>query len=434
MTRSESKDSAVGAILVAIFLVACAELTRTGPDSWNDVSRVAAIESVVERGTWRIDESAWVTSTMDKALIRGGYYSDKLPLLNLLGAGVYAVMHWGWGATLAPDCAESGKSCAYYGLTLVTMGLPAAGLVWLFFQFLRKQHIALWTAALATAAMAFGAMVWPFSLVLNHALPSAVALFASLYLLKTNVGRHASVWAGICAALAVSFDILSLFAFLSLAAISIVPFRARLVYFASGAMVPLLATGLLDYQITGTVAPPYLIPGAYAFPGSPFHDAPGGQAASADLIQYGFRMLIGDHGLHAYSPILVLATVGLVKIALTKGHELRWEATSIGAGLLALSSYLVTRTFNFGGAAYGERFFLHVIPLVMIFVAFVRPLDVSRWRRAFALAFGVLFVLSVASGYQGARHPWRYSQPLGYVTRDSATGTIGWRWNTSVLN
>ena len=56
------------------------------------------------------------------------------------------------------------------------------------------------------------------------------------------------------------------------------------------------------------------------------------------------------------------------------------------------------------------------------------PLASSRWRMV-RVAYGLLFAVSAVSACQGARHPWRYSPPVAHLTRDPATGAIGWWWN-----
>src|SRR3954449_8391358 len=78
--------------------------------SWNDGSRFAAIESLVDYHTWAIDDSIFVSGTarsdsanpyppndptlqksgtQDKMWIRGHFYSDKSPVPNLALAIIY---------------------------------------------------------------------------------------------------------------------------------------------------------------------------------------------------------------------------------------------------------------------------------------------------------------------------------------------------------
>ena len=51
------------------------------------------MESLVNRGTWIIDDSPWTDLTQDKVLLNDHYYSGKMPLLSWLGAGIYAAVN-----------------------------------------------------------------------------------------------------------------------------------------------------------------------------------------------------------------------------------------------------------------------------------------------------------------------------------------------------
>ena len=53
---SKRKDLTLGMAL--LFVVLWALLTHTHIDSWNEFSRLAAVEALVERGTWVIDDTA----------------------------------------------------------------------------------------------------------------------------------------------------------------------------------------------------------------------------------------------------------------------------------------------------------------------------------------------------------------------------------------
>src|SRR5437868_3611985 len=72
---------------------------RSYVGGWNDGSRLATVESLVDRGTWAIDDSQFVrptddsgAGTLDKLRIDGRYYSDKSPVPALLMAGEYALL------------------------------------------------------------------------------------------------------------------------------------------------------------------------------------------------------------------------------------------------------------------------------------------------------------------------------------------------------
>src|SRR5262245_17141109 len=79
---------------------------------WNDGSRLATVESLVDHHTWAINDSIYVTpdraaqqpyapdsvaaqtGTFDKLLIDGRFFSDKSPVPALPMAGVYQLWRW----------------------------------------------------------------------------------------------------------------------------------------------------------------------------------------------------------------------------------------------------------------------------------------------------------------------------------------------------
>jgi protein-S-isoprenylcysteine O-methyltransferase Ste14 len=63
-------------VILALWMVQ----TKTIHQSWNESSRLATIEALVEHGTWRIDASPYAHQTGDKMLLDGHYYSEKPPL------------------------------------------------------------------------------------------------------------------------------------------------------------------------------------------------------------------------------------------------------------------------------------------------------------------------------------------------------------------
>src|SRR3954452_2017623 len=103
------QPSRVTALLVALGLLLAACGVRFYAGAWNDGSRLAAVESLVERGTPAIDDSVFVRpdhapddhppyrdaalrqgGTQDKLFIRGHYHSDKPPVVSYVLAAAYA--------------------------------------------------------------------------------------------------------------------------------------------------------------------------------------------------------------------------------------------------------------------------------------------------------------------------------------------------------
>ncbi len=435
--RADKFSRGIGIALALVYFVLCIIGTRTAPASWNDMSRIAAVEALVEQRTWAIDETFWGGQTKDKVLLNGKFYSEKMPLLSWFGAGVYAPLYASGIGSLAPDCATSGKVCGYYWVTLILIGLPASIMIWLFYRFAFRIGMSMWRATVATLTLGLATMVLPYSLVLNHHLPAAVCLFASFYLVhsaRENV-KYARLYlgaAGLVLSLAVMFEPASAIMALGLFVAAALWVRGNVVFILIGALPPLLVTLWLDYQIAQTVLPPYMIPGGYAYPGSEWADTIGGLGKPDDVPQYGFKMLFGAQGLYAYNPLLLFALAGLLLVALRTKHPLRIAAISLGTSFAVLTFYLVTQTGNLGGEAYGERFYVHTIPLLMMFLLFAPPLArvsaQNLWTWLTTPFFILALALSLFSTYQGARQPWRYVPPPTHPTRDSQSGALGWKW------
>src|SRR5262249_19665936 len=108
-----------GALVFLAALAVAAASARDHAGGWNDGSRLAAAESLVDRGTWAIDGSAFVT--MDKLRIGGRFYSDKPPVPNLLLAADYRA----WQA-LTGRTARSDRAGLCRALTVASSGLAYA--------------------------------------------------------------------------------------------------------------------------------------------------------------------------------------------------------------------------------------------------------------------------------------------------------------------
>lgn len=420
----------LGVLLAMAFFLVFAALTKPQPESWNDIARVASVESLVERGTWAIDDSPWVDATKDKVLLNGRFYSDKMPVLTLMGAGVYAVLH-GLGASLAPDCSQTARFCAYHWLTLFVVGLPVALMLWLFFDFARRQPVPLWAALVGTVALGLGTMLFPYALVFNHHAPAAASLFASFYLLTTRA-RQDSRWlvlAGLLATLAVSFDVLSGIIAAVIFGITLVRYPRAFPYFALGAGIPLVLTAWLDLQIAGTVIPPYMITNGYAYEGSAFPATFGGNGTPDDYPAYAFRMFLGGKGLFAYDPLLFFAVAAAIAVAFKRSSPLQAEAAFAVSGFTVLAVYLATNTGNYGGTGYGERWFIVAIPILYAFLFAVPPLDGANWKSAAWVVFLPLLALSVLSALQGAQAPWQDWLPPVQMTRSDRFPPLGFRLN-----
>ncbi len=393
--------------------------TATTHESWNESTRLAAIESLVERGTWRIDASPYGHETGDKLLLDGHYYSDKPPLFAAIGALLYGPMRYGLNATLAIEGCQPGTWCVYYWLTVLMVGLPSALMAALFYRLAWRELGSPGWAVGLTLLLCLGTPVWPYSLVFNHHLPAAVALFICFYWLITpKQNRLRFFAAGVMAGLAVMLDLTAIFL---AAAMSLIVFKyshKNIGLFIGGALIPAVATLIFNYQITGDFWLPYFSGQGYYYPGSPWDTTVGGQHPPDNIPLYAFQSLIGPAGLLGYSPLLIFAGWGLLSRVRYKKQPLWLINVLILVGVSGQIIFVLTRTNNFGGDAYGQRFFLPLIPILYIFIIFVIPVYFYQKPAGWGIAalWGVAALVSVFSAYQGVRATWHQITPPVYLT------------------
>jgi hypothetical protein len=458
----EARRNLVVWVALSFFLV-WAIFTHAHVGSFNDRSRMAAIESLVHRGTWIIDESPF-SRTGDRIFVDDHFYSDKPPVLAFIASGVYAALHRGFHLSLDGswcDLDESPCHCrafcderpdwAYYLLTLALIGLPSALMLALFYHMTGQLGLGNRAALLLTATLGLATQIFPYSTVFNSHVPAAACLLAGFYaLLRAGDSHTARRWffaAGLLTALALTFDLgtgLFFVAFFGYAAWEALrtgkpqisgrhrfhpPVTAPLPrllatcagvvkrlpwLYLLGGLLPITLMVILDYQIVGNPLPPYMYTPGYDYPGSRFPQTIAGNRGPENVLIYGLRLLFGDHGLFAFNPVLLWAVVALARAWHDRHSRLRGTAALIGltSGLFAL--YFILFTDNFGGAAYGPRWYTAFTPLLFFFVA-------ARWTqmrtRARWLVFLALTAVSFANGYQGALNPWRTATPLLWLER-----------------
>ena len=411
-------------VLLAGCLLAYGSLTLRCSDSWNDRSRMAAIQSLVERNDWRIARSDFAPLTFDKVFIKGHFYSDKTPTLSWIGAGVYSVLRNMFGVRLSP-CMGSSTPLGYYGLTVLLIGSSAALLLVLFMGFMRLLQVGVVASFGLTALLGFATEIFPYSLVFNHHLPSTAAIFGSfvaLHYARRAAGSRQCVLllvAGFLAGLAATFDLLAGIFAGGLFALALMRFRRQTLLFVLGAFVPIALMIALDYQMIESPWPPYMAPNGYKYPGSRFPDTVAGLSPPRDPLSYVFAMLVGNHGLLAYCPLLFFALAGLFNVARNRQHPLWLDGVVVLACSIGLIVYLGTSTSNYGGNAYGVRYLLVPLPLLFVFTIDAPPFSSSarpHWLRAStAVLFCIAAALSLGSAAQGALRPWRYVKPPLYL-------------------
>ncbi|MGH7137620.1 MAG: hypothetical protein ACREHD_17880, partial [Pirellulales bacterium] len=330
---------------------------RDDAGGWNDGSRLATVESLVDRHTLAIDESIFVRSpavadalnpyspgnellrakgTQDKLFIAGHYYSDKSPLPAFWLAAWYQILQWLTGLT-----AREHPRLFCYGMTVVSSGMAYVLTAWSVWRLALRHQLPLATCFLLTGSISLATIALPYARhVNNHILLLAVVALLMLALDQIGVRRQASgvrkmtavpvlarspavlagspdpasggdrrspvllsAAAGTLAGVGYTID-LGLGPVLLLCAALIVAYRARsvvaLVCFGLAAAPWPMAHHALNYLTGGTLDPANSVAEYLTWPGSPFSakNMTGGWAHHdlGHFLLYAAALLYGKHG------------------------------------------------------------------------------------------------------------------------------------------
>lgn len=405
---------------LALAAVLYTPLIDTEIGQGNVASDLAAIESLVHRHTFFINDSTFI-DTIDKFKRGELYFSQKSPIFHLIAAVPYGVVtRMGWTLRTHPE------ACVRV-LTFVMVVLPMGWLLGLIFKHPWVARRRVGTRAALTAAFALGSLVTPFAVTLNHYVLAAGCLMAAVNVLTARglASRGAAVAAGFWVAASLACDVPPAFLFgagLGVAALALAP--RRLAWLALGAAAPLLLYAALNWQILGSPLPANLkaeemqfYKGSYweAFRARGLAGNPGYYQAS-----YARRLMhatVGHKGIYWMMPLLVVATAAAAGLARRRAPgwplALAWAAFPPLA--IALTMYWA---WDLSGGAYNIR---HVLATAApLYCVLAHPAlawgRAARWGLGAAAAWGCL-----VAGI-GVLNPWSHNTfsawpPLENVAR-----------------
>lgn len=407
--------------------VVAAVTARPYAGAWNDGSRLATVESLVDRHTFAIDDSIYLApaaaarppydpgnaivaryGTLDKLLIDGRFYSDKSPVPAVLMAVPYQLWRWAGGTSAAdrPDLFA-------LGLTWLFASVPYVLAVWAVGRMTRSVAVPGPWDLILTSGFAFASLALPYAAhVNNHILllgAAAGVCEAALRPGPLTTGRAA--WLGALAGFGYTID-LGAGPPLAVAVAGLVAWQSRppgrwwkLLAFA-GAVAPfVVANHVITFAIAGTLGPANANPAYLDWPGSPFTgpNMTGGwhhpSAASAGL--YALDLLYGKKGFLLHCPPLLLAVAGLPLLAWRPIRE-RPALLALGAWAVATWLLYAATSRNLSGVCLSIRWF---VPLVaagyLILAVLVREVPAARTDLLVLLPGGL--VLAVEGTIRG---PW----------------------------
>jgi hypothetical protein len=356
-------------ILVLTFAAAIAVLSaRHYVGSWNDGSRLATVESIVDSGTLAIDDSQF-NGTLDKLYIDGHFYSDKSPVPALLLAGIYQLLQslFGLKASL-----NSAAFC--WWMTVASSGVAyVVAIICIFRVGLVVELPLRWRLMLtASFGLATVAVVYV-QHINNHMLLLGVA--AVLMLQATRLPESAPWWRllllGCLAGIGYAIDLGAgplLLACCGALVLWITPsFRGRLkscAWFAAGALPWLGLHHAFNYAVGGTFRPANAVPEYFNYPGNPFHGAMLTGAwhheSLVEFVRYTIYLLLGPKGLlgHNLALFLLLPTLW----PLLRQRQREWPVLMFGVLWCAGTWFLYACTSrNYSGVCLSIRW---LVPLL----------------------------------------------------------------------
>ena len=171
--RLDLKNRIQKAIPLLPYVLLLLLLTKHAANSPNDQSRLATMESLVEQGTFAIDDSTF-KDTVDKIFVNGHFYSGKPPVLSFLGAGFYFILHHVFRLSIS-------DSLTYYSLTLLLVGVPSILMLVFFSKSLAFTRLDPKDRWIITYALGGGTLILSYSVVLNNHTVAASLLCLAFY-------------------------------------------------------------------------------------------------------------------------------------------------------------------------------------------------------------------------------------------------------------
>ncbi|VTR91000.1 Uncharacterized protein OS=Chroococcidiopsis thermalis PCC 7203 GN=Chro_2615 PE=4 SV=1 [Gemmata massiliana] len=406
---------------------------RPFASSWNDGSRLASVESLVERNTFCIDESVFLNppaelfargtpaydpdnalaqrGTLDKLRIDGRYYSDKPPLVSVPLAVAYrGLMQLGLPApSQRPDVFAHVVCVLLSGVGFAV----AVGCMWSL-----GTRIGLspgWRFAWL-AAFALATVLPAYTRSANNHIAQLGAVAAICVLLCRIADRAAegrTAWASLVAAGFITgfaynldFGVGPPLVPVVLVIVAIRTRRVLPVLVCGAAMLPCVVTGhAINYAIGGDwLRPLNMHPEYLNWPGSPFETTMTGVVRPRPLAQlaYTFDLLFGKKGFLTHNPPLLLALAAGALVLWRRGTTHRTELLGLIAWCgMGWAMYGVLSK-NHGGGCVTVRWFVPFLaPGFWLLAKIIR--EKTEFRRDFVVLAAWGLPLAVSAWIVG---PW----------------------------
>jgi len=436
-TEREREDRAVErrrAWLIGLALVCCYGYFFYLGGNWNVESRSAQIWALAEHGSLVIDDYPGLPDGGgDAARYEGHYYSDKLIGPSLAAVPVYWVARRVLSAAGMPL-----RRAVYWALRATNVfanAVPSALLGALLYLFLAELGLTSGLRVWLVFAYGFGTLALPYSTALFGHQFAAVCIAAAFMLLwrqRRGWSAGRAVAAGALMGLGAISDFMALVIafFLGLYAVWMALGRTS----GSRAGVGTAARRIAPLALVAALVLCLQLGANWVSFGGPFelaqaHHATLGAHHEAGFLGIGkpkpealYQLTVGPYrGLFFGSPLLLLALPGLFLL----GRKMRAEAIIIGAAWIAVLVIHSGYTDWPAGTAYGPRYQIAAIPLLMIAAAEAARKSPFIFKALAALSIALMVIVCAQNPFG---IPVDVKNPLGSALGHFAAGDLQY-WN-----
>ena len=396
-------------------------------------SRLATVLSLTEHGTWYIDRplteepNFFERKIVDKVVVERPVegadgeegepqtelrtLSSKPPILPLLMTAEYVVLNRLFGLELLV------KEDRDIILRWMSLTFIACAFIVTLLYFSKILHLFIddpMTRIICLFALAFGTQLFGYSDNINNHVPGACMLTICLYYaLGLGSGKlDPAPWRffifGITGGLVPTLDmpggIFVLIAGIYLAR-QFSKMNSFWTWVSVGAVIPLGVHFSIMIATTGSMLPVQINkPFYYHYETSYWRNPGGPDGLNEPFLVYLFHMTFGRFGQFSLYPITFLGIIALGMAALKKNMPQRDLILFGGLGFLILTLYYATNgDKNYGGGAYGFRWYIIATPPLLLMAA---PLVQLIQRRWVWIAVSVVMGVSFYSALECANIPW----------------------------
>ncbi len=359
--------------------------------SWNDSSRFAMVQALVENNTFVIDDTIFVISdcnkkynkispfdpnnpllnrygTNDRLYISGHFYSDKSPVPGVIMALTWKILSF-FGI---PDIREN-PYVFIYTLNFLFAGIPFIFSTWCLLRFSIQIGLSAQYSSLLAFTFLFS-VVSAYSCSVNTHIQCFACICAALVIVTSqSITTLKSIILGLMVGLGYSTDLGTGPILLVTFSLYVIKWRFLLIFiYGVSALIPIGIHHYLNYQIAGTILPANSIPEYLSWPGSPFNESnmTGGIKSRSFLkfLLYSSDMLFGKKGFLLHIPILLYTSFASFRLIHKRIPETNIIFLSLLFGIFIWLTYSLTSN-NLSGTCISIRWFLPIVPFGYLITA-----------------------------------------------------------------